>query len=88
MRLEVEEFVEADYEVVEGHDAAGGEDDAGHVAVAAGAVLAEGEGLPKAAEEDFLVGYQAGQPDRVDRDSPEVAAAGAFDGELFGLRDG
>ena len=40
----------------------------------------DGQGLPRPAEQDLLVGEEPAEPDRVHRDAVDVGAAGAVQG--------
>ena len=66
--------------------AAGAEQDARHEAAVVQGVVADGQGLALAAEQDLLVGEEAAQPDRVHRDPVDVGAAGAVQGRRRGVR--
>ena len=59
------------------HHAAHAEQDARHEAAVVQGVVADGEGLALAAEQDLLVGEQAAQADGVHRDAVDVRAARA-----------
>ena len=62
------------------------EQDARHEAAVVQGVVADGEGLALAAEQDLLVGEQAAQPDRVHGDAVDVRAAGAVQRGDGGVR--
>ena len=71
---------QAEGEAGSGHHAADAEQDARHEAAVVQRVVADGEGLALAAEQDLLVGEQAAQPYRVDRDAVDVRAARSVQG--------
>src|SRR3954451_8565725 len=63
---ESDQLLQPNDQLVPVHDLAGREEDAGDERVAARGVVADGEGLAEAAEEDLLVGDEPGHPDAVD----------------------
>src|SRR5690606_4195469 len=79
----IEEMLEPVHEAVQFHDFLDGQIDARHVAGPFVGIMPDFQGLSVAAENDFLLGENAGQTDAVDAESGIVAAAGAFDRLVF-----
>src|SRR5690606_25891 len=75
--LQADELVEADDEAVLRHHLGDRQHDAGHEGVAPGGIVTDAEGLARVAEGNLMVSDEARHSLAVDRDSFEVAAAGA-----------
>jgi hypothetical protein len=73
--LETEQAVQAEDEPFSLHDFSDGQDNAGHKALPAVAVVPDGKGLPQGAQDYFLMGQQAGQADAVDGDAANLFTA-------------
>src|SRR4051812_37679930 len=66
--IQLEELLQSDHgRPIERPDLAHGQQHAGHEGLARDGVVAQRQGLPEPAEDDFLVRHEAGKPDRMDR---------------------
>src|SRR5579859_5748854 len=68
----VEQVLQADHKALQGADFADGQQNAWHEGAAVGGVVAQGQDLAGAAEEDFMVCDEAGQPNAVNGDIARV----------------
>ena len=86
--VQPEEGLEADGEPGLCGDAADSGQHAGHERDTVEGVVADGQGLPRTAEEDLLVGDQPTQPHAVDVDAVDLGSPGAVEPAGGGVGDG